>query len=311
MLETTLSVRVVDGGRQPFQGDVLITLFDGNQQRVHWAFHKTPNVVFTVPLTDGPADVFRVIASADNCKDAGQLGVELKQGTASAVDLMLLPRKGSFVFQPLASLSNYHKNLLPLVQQFLRSMFDSDDQKAYEKLQRDNEEGLATLLSISSAFQGFGASAGVTAVAPPIATVSHPLDFVTELVRLEFDRFFAKVSPKIVSWLSSDNQTFAPADFRLHPGAFLSYKEQRYPEGNVQFTFIGKPEDPVYELDSDIDLFKDQGSHFFLEILPTDVFHVIRGTDPRDAYAFRWMSVQRAKPASGLDFIPPYSVQSA
>ena len=143
---------------------------------------------------------------------------------------------------------------------------------------------------------------------PADAAKSHPLDFVSRLVDLHADRFFAEVESKMVTWLSSDRETFDNAPFQLHPGAFVSFKEQRYPEGNVQFTFIGKTEDSSYTLDSDIDLFKDQFSHGLLEVFPTDVLHILKYTDPRDAYVLRWMSVQRLKVGSGIDFNPPYAV---
>ena len=313
MSDGRLLIRVFDGARSPFPGDVLISLFDGVQRRVHWAHHSTPFTMFTIPLTDGPLDVFRVVAGAPKHRDAGQLGITLKQDTLSIVNLMLLPQRADFVFQPLATLKNIHQKLFTSVTGFLKKQNLTADDKGYKAFQEKdlkNREGLATLLSIASGFDGFGAGEnGGSALAPPIAFGHHPLEYVDELISLEPDRFFAKASSDMTQWLSSDNDTFHIADHSLHPDAFLSFKEQRYPEGNVQFTFAQTESNPkTFKLDGDIDLFRDLGSHFFLEVVPSDFLHVIDHTDPRDAYAFRWMSVQRAKAASGLDFNPPYSV---
>src|SRR5262245_38700468 len=161
-----LMVRVVDGARQPFKGDVLISLFDGAQRRVHWAFHSSPFIEFTIPVTDGPLDVYRVVAGAKDRRDAGQLGIPLKEGVMTFVDLMLLPKRASFDFEPLDALADVHPKLLPLVKDFLKENFGGEDQEAYERLQQNEDdvnkvpvntaEGLATLLSISSGFVGFG-----------------------------------------------------------------------------------------------------------------------------------------------------------
>src|SRR5262249_25546363 len=154
------------------------------------------------------------------------------------------------------------------------------------RLQESNPGGLATLLSISSAFEGFGASAR-SFVSADGSAANHPLDFVEELDELRFDRFFARVSDGMLGWLGKGTRTFSTAPHALHKDSFTSFKEVRYPEGNVQFTFSRREETLI--VDSDIDLFGDTGAHLLLEILPTDVLHANPGTDPRQAYAFRWM----------------------
>ena len=88
----------------------------------------------------------------------------------------------------------------------------------------------------------------------------------------------------------------------------MCFREQRYEEGNVQFIFATINDSANLKLDSDIDLFKDQLSQIVLGILPSDVFHLIDHTNPREEYALRWMSAQCLKVESGLDFRPPYFV---
>src|SRR5262249_17064695 len=142
------------------------SLFDGAQRRVHWAYHSLPFIEFSIPVTDGPNDVYRVIAGAKDCRDAGQMAIPLKEDVTTIVDLMLLPKRATFQFEPLDTLTNVHPKLLPLVKTFLTENFGGDDEAAYRRLQQNQDnvnkipvntaEGLATLLSISSGFDGFG-----------------------------------------------------------------------------------------------------------------------------------------------------------
>jgi len=314
MAEGKLFIRVVDGGRAPFGGEILITLFNGREERVHREFYSTAFIQFTIQLTNGPDDVFRVIASSDNHWDSGQVGVQIKEGIVCVLDLMLLPQNGAFLFEPLSALADVHPNLLPRVQNFLSAMQLTSDQQGYERLQRNPENalGLGTLLSIASSFQGFGpVAAPLSGLAKPISAVSHPLDFLIRIERLQSDRFFAEVDSDMVRWLAGDHTTFQEAGHGFHKGAFISYKEQRYSEGNVQFTFAKIANSSNLQLDCDIDFFKDQVSHFFIEILTTDIIPIQGPTDPRKAYAFRWMAVQRMKVKTGLDFKPPFAVVPA
>src|SRR5206468_9979437 len=130
MPEGTLTVRVVDGTRDPFRGDVLITLFDGAQRRVHWAYHSLPFIEFTIPVTNGPLDVYRVLAGARHFRDAGQTAIPVKGGAITSVDLMLLPQRGEFRFAPLDELAGVHPKLLSLVKDFLKEKFGGEDQDA-------------------------------------------------------------------------------------------------------------------------------------------------------------------------------------
>jgi hypothetical protein len=206
-----------------------------------------------------------------------------------------------------------HPKLLPLITSFLEEQpgFNGDAEAAYQALQHENPGKVASLLSISSAFAGFGLAAAGDAglfVRPVDAIGSHPLDFIDKLQRLEPDRFFATASSDMLNWLSGATLTFGSAPHGLHPGSFISFKEVRYAEGNVQFTFSKTTDDKTLVVDTDIDLFGDTVSHLLLEVLPTDGLHVNAGTDPREAYALRWMSVQRTRATTGLDFDPPFSV---
>jgi hypothetical protein len=300
--DTTLLLRIVDGARQPLAGQTLVTLFDGAQRMVHRAAHHSDQIRFIVPFTDGPNDIYRVTVSADGRLDAGQLGIKLEGQTETAVDVMLLPRASKFDFKALSSLAGVHAKLPALVNAFLTKHFSAADAATYDQLK--DQPGLATLLSITSGFDGFGSGRNVTL---DDAGKKHPLEFINELTQLDSDRFFATADAGMVDWLSSSPRTFSTAGHALHQGSFASFKETRYLEGNVQFTFTKTPDQQVVEVDVDIDLFRD-ASHFLLEVVPTDFLHVSGKTDPREAYALRWMGVQRQKAATGLDFQPPFAV---
>jgi len=297
MGDATLLVRLFDGARRPFGTETVVSLFDGAQRRVHWAFHPRPNVEFSIPVTNGPVDTYRVVAGATDHRDAGQRAIRISESVRSTVDLMLLPRRTRPVFEPLAALDRVHVKLRPLVEDYLARHVGASDEAAYRRLQESNAEALMTLLNIASAFGGF---------AP-----EHPLDFVDVLVELKPDRLFAQTRTTLVPWLEARPTVFSSAPPFLHHGAFVSFKESRYPEGNVQFSFAKTDDEGRYKVDIDIDLFAGAGSHLLLEVVPNDLLKPSSYTDPRRAYAFRWMSVRRRVDATGVDFNPPYSLVSA
>ncbi len=309
MTTATLLLQIVDGAREPFSSDIMVRLFDGAQRLVHQAVHKSSRIRFILPFTDGPNDIFRIVVTADDHLDAGQAAVQLRGDAEIDVDVMMLPRRSGFRFEPLSSLGRVHPKLEAILRAFLRQTFPGmDDDGAYRQLQQENPGGLATLFSIASGFAGFG-TASVRPATVDAAAGHHPLEFIEQLLELRNDRFFAIAQTNMIDrWLATAPRTFTNAPHSLHPGSFRSFKEVRYPEGNVQFTFSHRDDPNFVTVDSDIDLFGDEEGHLLIEVFPTDVLHLDSGTDPRQAYAFRWMSVQRAKAATGLDFDPPFAI---
>src|SRR5262245_60403523 len=117
----TLTLRMFDGERLPLvDQDILISLWDGNQRRVHWAYHRTPNIKFTIPLAGNFVDAYRVVAGAKGYRDAGQTNVMLSEDPAQ-VDLMLLPRKAKFNFTTLAEIKD--PDLRRLISEHLTSRY--------------------------------------------------------------------------------------------------------------------------------------------------------------------------------------------
>lgn len=295
----TLTLRMFDGARLPLAGkDILVSLWDGNQRRVHWAYHTASSVQFTIPLADNFVDSYRVAVSAKGYRDAGQTNVRVSDEPAQ-VDLMLLPRKAKFEFAGLAGLNG---DLGRLVTAHLTSRYGSATEDTYILLQKEFSEGLATVLNIAGAFTGFA---------------QHPLSFAEKFNSLAPDRFFAEAQDAFVGFLESATKEglFQVAPHGLHPGSDFSYKEVRYPEANVQFTITRLPDHKV-TIDADIDYFSDLASHFFLEVFPQDLIPAILGTakrltNPMVVYALRWMAMQRKSAGAGLTFQPAYKIVSA
>lgn len=115
------------------------------------------------------------------------------------------------------------------------------------------------------------------------------------------DRFKASASRELFVTVKAQSDSgrdpkIEPANPGLHPGAKLSFKEARFPEANLQFTFhFEKDTDDPMVVEMDMDYFKDQAAHFLLEVIPNEagskLLHLKNATtDPRKIYAMRWMS---------------------
>jgi hypothetical protein len=292
-----LLVRLADGARMPFPREALVRLFDGAGRQVHAASHPKPNIEFTIPVSGGLNDRYRVFVTAKDHLDAGQTAIPLQANATSIIDVMLIPKRSRPLFRPLSELGAVHPGLRDLIEAFLQRTLGAAGEESYQQLQSTNPAGLITFLNIASAFGG-------------VKAPDHPLAFVEELFELNQDRFFARAKEAMFGFLRDQTLVFKGAPATLHPNAFGSFKEHRFPEGNVQFTFSQLPDAQFLRLDGDIDLFADTASHVLLEVLPNDVFNPSSKTDPRRAYAMRWMSVQRRRivDSNVADFDPPFSL---
>jgi hypothetical protein len=97
-----IMVNVFGGDRQPLQAGskLLITVKDGNQNIVHREFHEKPSVILTgLPIFNNFGDSYTVIASADECLDAGFFPVKIASNVTQIVDLMLLPKSSTYNFR--------------------------------------------------------------------------------------------------------------------------------------------------------------------------------------------------------------------
>jgi hypothetical protein len=297
-------LNIFDGTRKPVGPELntLVTLRDGNQHQLHRDYHAGPAVEFDVPFYNNFGDNYTVIAYANKYAQAGFTPVKVSPHTPQIVDLMLLPKKGNFDFADAewGSLSKSQPELISILSQGASA---ADARKRYADLMSNDPKSLACLLNIATAMR---------AIHLPDGT---PLDYLKGLrwdgKSIRPDRFFAYCDKKLIDQvrLAVSHGTFAPEPgFELfHKGATSSYKEVQFGEGNVQLSF--HENDPVPEelqgcviVESDIDYYKDPAAHALLEVIPN---HFGGPTDPKTAYALRWIAGRRAGVAP---FNPPYVI---
>src|SRR5580698_6883968 len=92
------TVNIFDGTRQPFSdGDIFITVTDGNNKAVSRDFHKAASVNFTdLPVFDNLGDNYTFVASAGGYGDQGLTPVPIARSVVQTVDLMLVPKQNAF-----------------------------------------------------------------------------------------------------------------------------------------------------------------------------------------------------------------------
>lgn len=110
----SLMVNIFDGTRRLMGPGVqtLLRVHDGNQKGVREIlnqFYNSPSILVEgLPFYDNFADNYTVLVSADRYMQAGLSPIRISPNTVQSVDLMLLPREGSF---------NFHGALWPTLRQ--------------------------------------------------------------------------------------------------------------------------------------------------------------------------------------------------
>jgi len=297
-----IMVNLFDGSREliPKGRRVLITVRDGNQKQ-NASFHNSPSTLFTVPFFNNFGDDYAVIASSKDCRDAGFFPVHVSPHVLQPVDLMLLPKDGTFNFSK--AKWNVLGKVWPDLKKLLAKGADNMTSagQRYSNLE-DEDEGklLACLLNITTALSQIQLPQG------------SALDYfkLVDFDRLQQDRFFAFADPELIHQVQLARQqgTLAAAPFGLHPGATSSFKQIEFGEANVQLTFHENDRQDVDGLscvlvEPDIDYFKDLGAHLILEVA-VNAFGSL--TEPSEVYMLRWMAGRRA----GIpEFDPLYIIE--
>ena len=96
-----LMVNVFDGTRKPFPPKTrfLVRVIDGNQRHRPPIHRKGPNIAIRgLPFFNNFGDDYTVIVSAKGLQQAGFTPVKLLRNAWQHVDLMLLPKNGTFNF---------------------------------------------------------------------------------------------------------------------------------------------------------------------------------------------------------------------
>jgi hypothetical protein len=302
-----IQVNVFDGTRQMISSDLdlLIQIFDGDQERVRKYYSKGPSVKFDeLPYYDNSRDNHTVIAYTDHYRQAGFQPVQISPKTPQVIDLMLLPKDYAFNFSA-ADWENLKQTLPQLHALLAHGAADDEDARVrYNNLMGNGPRSLAALFNITTA---------MSAIHLPVGT---PLTYFKELIwddTMQQDRFFGYADKALVEQVrqAAAQGEFAPeiGSGFFHHGATSSYKQVQFGEANVQLTFHENDTRKIDDVDCivvepDIDYYNDPIAHSLLEVLS----HSIGGgkTDPLSVYVLRWLA---GRHAGVPEFNPPYSIE--
>ncbi len=294
---TSLMVNLFDGARQPLSGPqrVLIRLINGAGRILSARYHRGPSVYFAeVPCHGDFRDNYRIVASAPGCMTSGVASLALTPGRLASVDLMVLPRNGSFHFR------NATWDRLQASRPHWAQLLE---RAPYEDLLERQPAALAGMLNLFAALEQTPLNGGTA------------IQYIAEVAwtpEPAADRIFAWARRELLTEVARGvqagmfNPELLPGAF--HPGATASFKETRLEAANLQITFHEKSREQrrgeeCVMVELDMDYYPDLGAHALLEVLPNTLLG--RKTDPRVIYMMRWMAARR----SGLpEFDPLYTV---
>jgi hypothetical protein len=296
-----LTVKIFDGTRQPFSENkpILYTIFNGNQKQLFRDYKNSSDVQFDLPFYNNFGDNYRAIAYADDYYQAGYTPIPLTPAHPTSLDLMLLPKTNSFNF------ANARWDTVKGALPFLANGVSEDEgANRYADLMENKPKSLAALLNITTAMNQIFLSGSDT-----------PLSYIQQLVwdnTLAQDRFFAYADKRLIDEVRAAAQRglFAPEPGAaiFHPGATASWKQVLFGQGDVQLTFHESDTKNIdgtdcVLLEPDIDLYKDLGAHFLLEVIPNKFTGGL--TNPEAVYVLRWIAGQQ----HGVpEFAPPFTI---
>ena len=320
----TVVVRVFGADGKPFdtaKKQILYTIIDGNNQQRFRDYRKSSAVAFPLELHNDLSDFFRIIVWADGFLQAGCESLHVVAGAAvlKEVQFMLVPKEAKFDF----SRSSWDRLKLdrPNLFTVLSSMDGdtADPRQSYEDLMKKSPDAVATLLNVTTAMDQIklGDDSGRSALQRFIAMNWNCTNkWVNEQ---KPDRFFAYADLTLLDGINRANQveanTFAWENPVLHWCKDTSFKETKFQEANVQFSFATTSPPPCSNIpanchivDCDMDYYKDIESHLLLEVLPNKFFG--GRTNPRRTFVLRWMEAKRMQiehPELQVpDYDPPY-----
>lgn len=299
-----VTVNIFDGTRQPMkQGtQILLTIRDGAQNQLFRDDVTGPSVKLTLPFHNNFADNYSIVAFLDRYEQAGFQPVSVSPNAPGQLDLMLLPKAGSFHFAG-ARWSDILSQK-PLVGQIFTASVTGAADGAYVDLMETHPDNLACLLNLTTAMQQIS------------LPQNSPLDYFKtfDLAALAPDRIFGYADAKLVDQVrlaaqQGEFDTQPAIDLSLHGDATSSFKQNQFGEANVQLTFHEKNRrtiegvDCVY-VEPDIDYFKDPAAHLFLEVIPNGLTGNV--SSPRVVYVLRWIA---GRHAGVPNFDPLYTIE--
>jgi len=299
-----VTVNVFDGTRQPMpQGtQLLLTVRDGAQNQLFRNFVNDPSVKLELPFHNNFADNYSIVAFAEGFEQAGFQPVAIGPNAPCQLDLMLLPKKGTFHFGGARWTDVVAQK--PLLGQIFAASVAGAASDVYAGLMEDHPDRLACLLNIATAMQQIS------------LPQNSPLDYFKtfDLAALAPDRIFGYADAKLVDQVrlaaqQGEFNTEPAIDLTLHGDATSSFKQNQFGEANVQLTFHEKNRQTIDGVDCvyvepDIDYFKDPAAHLLLEVIPNGLTGNV--SNPRVVYVLRWIA---GRHAGVPNFDPLYTIE--
>ena len=299
-----VTVNIFNGARQPMpQGTkILLTIRDGAQNQLFRDFVNGPSMQLELPFHGNFADNYSIVAFADGFEQAGFQPVTIGPNAPTQLDLMLLPKGGTFHFAG-ARWADIVA-LKPLLGKIFSASVTGAASEAYSELMENHSDRLACLLNITTAMQQIS------------LPQNSPLDYFKtfDLAALAPDRIFGYADAGLVDQVRlaaqhGDFDTQSAIDLSLHGDATSSFKQKQFGEANAQLTFHEHHRrtidgvDCVY-VEPDIDYFKDPLAHLLLEVIPNGLTGNV--SSPRVVYVLRWIA---ARHAGVPNFDPLYTIE--
>lgn len=287
-----VTVNVFNGARQPMpQGtQILLTVHDGAQNQLYRDYVAGPSVKLELPFHNNFADNYSIVVFVDGYMQAGFQPVVIGPNIPGQLDLMLLPKNGSFHFGAARWADVVATK--PLVAQIFTASVTAAPGDAYADLMETHPDRLACLLNLATAMQQISL--------PQCSILDYFKTF--DLAALAPDRIFGFADARLVDQvkLAAQQGEFdaqPTIDLSLHPGATSSYKQNQFGEANVQLTFHGAKLETINGVDCvyvepDIDYYKDPAAHLLLEVIPHGLTGMV--SDPRVVYVLRWIAGRHA-----------------
>ncbi len=296
MADFHLTLRFADGSRQPLQtARILISVMDGRGRLLGTQQTAGDTITLAIPLSgDFITDRFTLNASAKGYRDVGYAGLRPDQ---SSLHLMMVERNARIVFRK--------PEEWPPAWSGLRGQLGDE----FSSFGESAALPAACLLNILEAIRLFPGGMNLLSAMQDIPLV--PGNEETRANRAEGilqDRALLFVEPEFKAALNDQlghalQKVSAIAHGQPQAGETVaSFKENRFPEANLQFTLF-ESEWRLY-VDLDLDYFRDPLSHALLELFPNSVFQT--RTDPRRVYALRWMGSKNGGAPADQEFAPPY-----
>lgn len=130
---------------------ILFTARDGAQNQLFRNFVNSASVTFELPFHGNFADNYLIVAFADGYEQAGFQPVPIGPNVPSQLDLMLVPKNGTFHFA-----AARWRDLVaqkPLVAGIFAASVTGGPSEAYATLMENHPDHLACLLNITTAMQ--------------------------------------------------------------------------------------------------------------------------------------------------------------